>query len=67
GGTFPPSEVIYGRSGFGAGSRDPEGRPNCLRLQECRILAGSGGEPAEAGRAVYALQADIDDLSPEYV
>ncbi|MGK7313079.1 MAG: nickel pincer cofactor biosynthesis protein LarC [Candidatus Longimicrobiales bacterium M2_2A_002] len=67
GGTFAPSEVIYGRSGYGAGSRDPAGRPNCLRLQECRVVAPSGREPAEAGQAVYALQADIDDLAPEYV
>ena len=67
GGTPPPSDVVYGRSGYGAGTRDPAGRPNCLRLIEGRIdavnAAESGGDP----RAVYALQADVDDLSPEYV
>lgn len=63
-GTRPPSEVIYGRSGYGAGSRDPLGRPNCLRLIECRTTAHDG---AAAGRAVYALQADIDDMAAEYV
>lgn len=67
GGTLPPPEVIYGRSGFGAGRRDPAGRPNCLRLQECRISAPSGAESGHGGRAVYALQADVDDLSAEYV
>lgn len=67
GGTPPPSEVVYGQSGYGAGSRDPEGRPNCLRLIECSILPGSRAEVDAGGRAVYALQADIDDLSAEYV
>jgi hypothetical protein len=64
-GTPPPSEVIYGPSGYGAGSRNPAGRANCLRLVACRTPAaeGSAGEP----RAVYALQADVDDLSPEYM
>jgi uncharacterized protein (TIGR00299 family) protein len=57
-GTRPP-EARYGRSGFGAGSRDPEGRPNCLRAMECTVEAG----PA----SLYAVQADIDDLSAEYV
>jgi uncharacterized protein (TIGR00299 family) protein len=67
GGTSPPSDVVYGSSGFGAGSRDPAGRPNCLRLIECRIPVLAGAEGPEPGASVYALQADIDDLSPEYV
>ena len=67
GGTRAPSEVIYGGTGMGAGSRDPRGRPNCLRLQECRIPGGVGPDLPGAGQAVYALQADIDDLSAEYV
>ena len=56
-----PTEVVWGRSGFGAGSRDPEGRPNALRLIECRV------EASDAAGPVRVLQADIDDLSPEYV
>lgn len=64
GGTRPPGDLVYGRTGFGAGSRDPGGRPNCLRLIECRIA----DEGREGGReTVYALQADVDDLSAEYV
>lgn len=58
GGRRAPAEVVYGRSGFGAGTRDPAGRPNCLRLIECRSV--------EVG-TVHVVQADIDDLSPEYV
>jgi pyridinium-3,5-bisthiocarboxylic acid mononucleotide nickel chelatase len=59
GGTPPPPEVVYGRSGFGAGSRNPARRPNCLRLIVCSVRA--------AVDRVYLVQADIDDLSPEYV
>ena len=54
-----PAEVVYGRSGFGAGTRDPKGRPNALRLIECVV------PPAAA--AVVAVQADLDDMAPEYV
>ncbi len=58
-GRRPPSEVEYGRTGFGAGTRDPAGRPNCLRLIECRIPA--------AASAVLVVQTDLDDMAPEYV
>ncbi len=46
------------KSGFGAGTRDPEEHPNCLRL----IL----GEETGAA-ALYLLQADLDDMAPEYL
>ncbi|MBW3552322.1 MAG: nickel pincer cofactor biosynthesis protein LarC [Gemmatimonadetes bacterium] len=54
-----PAEVVYGRSGFGAGTRDPEGRPNALRLIECSV--------PDRSSTVVAVQADLDDMSPEYV
>lgn len=54
----PPGEFVPLRSGFGAGQRDPSSHPNCLRL----IVA----EQSEAGN-MYMVQADIDDMSPEYV
>lgn len=59
GGAVAPREVVYGRTGYGAGTRDPHGRPNCLRLIAC-------GTP-QSGGGVYLVQADIDDLAPEYV
>lgn len=65
-GTRPPSDVVYGRSGYGAGRRDPAGHPNCLRLIEGRIPGVAPGEVGADGRSVYALQADMDDLAPEY-
>ncbi|MFO7895184.1 MAG: nickel pincer cofactor biosynthesis protein LarC [Longimicrobiales bacterium] len=66
-GTRPPSEVIYGRSGYGAGSRNPAERPNCLRLIECRTVGRDSAGAGATGQAVYALQADIDDMAAEYV
>lgn len=61
GGNGAPATVRYGRSGYGAGTRDPAGRPNCLRLIECEIEAASGAE------AVHEIHADLDDMAPEYV
>lgn len=58
GGRRSPVESVLGASGFGAGSRDPGDRPNCLRLVECE--AGARTE------TLYVLQADLDDMPPEY-
>ncbi|MEJ2503497.1 MAG: LarC family nickel insertion protein, partial [Gemmatimonadota bacterium] len=58
GGRRSPADVVFGRSGFGAGTRDPEGRPNCLRLIECTV---------GADETVVLVQADVDDMAPEYV
>lgn len=53
-----PSVTVTHQSGFGAGTRDPQDRPNCLRLIACEVDA-----PAES---LYVVQADIDDMTPEY-
>jgi len=53
-----PSEVIIESSGYGAGARDPEDHPNCLRLITCRVRSRA--------ERLYMLQSDLDDLSPEY-
>jgi uncharacterized protein (TIGR00299 family) protein len=58
----PPSEYIPVRSGFGAGTMDPDGRPNVLRI----ILA----EPARTGAGVeelVVLATDVDDMTAEHV
>jgi pyridinium-3,5-bisthiocarboxylic acid mononucleotide nickel chelatase len=63
----PPAQYVPRRSGFGAGSKDPRGRANALRV----ILAD--GDPVSHDSAgghveqVVLLAADIDDMSPEYV
>jgi pyridinium-3,5-bisthiocarboxylic acid mononucleotide nickel chelatase len=60
GGREPPGQWVPVASGFGAGSRDPSDRPNCLRLIAVDV--------AEAGvDDLLVLQTDLDDLSPEYV
>lgn len=58
GGQRLPGPFTPLRSGFGAGSRDPETHPNCLRL--------TLGELDPRG-PLCLIQADVDDLSPEYL
>ncbi len=58
GGRRAPSSFVPVRSGFGAGSRDPQTHPNCLRL----VLAD-----LELPDAMCIVQADLDDMSPEYL
>ncbi len=54
GGREAPGAFRVIRSGFGAGTRDPEDRPNVLRLIACEIEPG--------GETLYVIQADVDDL-----
>lgn len=56
-----PAEFTPLRVGFGAGGRDPEDRPNCLRA----VLAEVDMAPGR-GRLVL-VQADVDDMPPEYL
>ncbi len=58
GGRRAPGEFVPLRSGFGAGSRNPATHPNCLRV----VLAESVWRGA-----MYVVQADLDDMSPEYL
>ncbi len=45
-------------NGFGAGTRNPADRPNCLRIIAAEIES--------AAESLYVVQCDIDDLSAEY-
>ncbi len=56
-GPFPDRFVVHG-SGYGAGTRDPEGYPNCLRLIDAELESSAG--------MLYMVQADVDDLQPEF-
>lgn len=56
-----PAEYVPVRTGFGAGTRDPQDRPNCLRVVAIET-APSGG-----AQALVLVQTDVDDLAPEYV
>lgn len=46
--------------GYGAGTRDPEDHPNCLRVWLTH-------RASDAPETVYVLQTDLDDVSPEYL
>ena len=59
GGAPAPTSFTPIASGFGAGTRDPEDRPNCLRLLVVEE-AGAAGD-------LVVMQADVDDLVPEYL
>ena len=52
-GTFTPLAT-----GFGAGTRDPKDRPNCLRIVSIQ---------EDRGEDLVVVQTDVDDLVPEYV
>src|SRR5690606_23075440 len=56
----PPAEYTVVRSAYGAGTRDPKDRPNCLRIILCEL------EP-DADSRLFMVQADIDDMAPEYL
>lgn len=58
-GVPPPAQLTITGSGYGAGTRDPEDRPNCLRLLTAAQQASSA--------ALFLMQTDIDDMSPEYL
>jgi uncharacterized protein (DUF111 family) len=51
--------VVARRTGFGAGTRDPADRPNCLRLIAAEVAD-------EAPDRLFMLQTDVDDLPSEY-
>jgi pyridinium-3,5-bisthiocarboxylic acid mononucleotide nickel chelatase len=60
-----PGQMAITTTGFGAGTRDPEDRPNCLRLIAAEIDdARSASIPAES---LWIVQSDIDDMAPEYL
>ncbi len=58
GGRPPRGDLVVERVGYGAGSRNPADHPNCLRVWV-------GRRPDPDGQ-VLVLQADVDDLSPEF-
>src|ERR1043166_297378 len=55
----PPARWRAVRTAWGAGTRNPPGYPNVLRL----VLAEAAAEAA----SVVLLATDLDDLSPEYL
>ena len=66
GGRPAPGHFRIERTGFGAGTRDPDNMPNVLRLISA-TAAAAGELAAEPDESLWLIQADIDDLSPEYL
>ncbi len=62
-GVAPPAGFVVSKTGFGAGTRDPQDRPNCLRLFSADISADAAGDDDP----LIMIQADIDDMAAEYV
>jgi uncharacterized protein (TIGR00299 family) protein len=58
-GAEPPATFVPTATGFGAGTRDPDDRPNCLRL-----VAADVGHGADS---LWLVQSDVDDMPPEYL
>jgi uncharacterized protein (TIGR00299 family) protein len=59
----PPAEYRPLKSGYGAGTKDPKGRANVLRI----ILGEVADAKREDGETLHLLAADIDDMSGEYL
>jgi len=57
----PPLEYVPVRSGFGAGTKEFQGRANALRIVLADVAAD--GEVSE----LIEIVCDIDDMSPEYL
>lgn len=60
----PPREYIPLRSGFGAGTKEFQGRANALRLI---VAEHSFGDTASTIEDLVQLASDIDDMTPEYL
>jgi uncharacterized protein (TIGR00299 family) protein len=59
----PPPSYVPVRSGYGAGTKDPAGRPNALRL----ILAEESLSVGTTSEVLVVLACDIDDMAGEYL
>ncbi len=59
GGKPPPPTWLPRGVGYGGGARDPDDRPNCLRVIAAEL-------PREA-LELRLLQTDLDDLEPEFL
>lgn len=58
-----PARVLSERHGVGAGTFDPPGRPNALRI----FVGAPARQEASAIRKVILLEANIDDMSAVFI
>jgi pyridinium-3,5-bisthiocarboxylic acid mononucleotide nickel chelatase len=59
----PPAEYRPIKSGYGAGTKDPKGRANVLRI----ILGEMNNVKSEECQTLDLLSSDIDDMTGEYL
>jgi pyridinium-3,5-bisthiocarboxylic acid mononucleotide nickel chelatase len=59
----PPAEYVPLRSGYGAGTKDPPGRANALRI----VLADVEDRARGTVERLVVLAADVDDMGAEYL
>src|SRR5687768_4116414 len=57
-GPLPPMRLE--KIGYGAGDRDPKGKPNVLR-----ILSGARADDGREGETVVKIESEIDDMNPQ--
>jgi uncharacterized protein (TIGR00299 family) protein len=57
-GPMPPLKIEA--VGHGAGTRDPHGRPNVMR-----VFVGEEQPPPAPGQRVLVIEAEVDDMSPQ--
>jgi uncharacterized protein (TIGR00299 family) protein len=62
-GTLPPMSV--GKIAYGAGERDPKGKPNVLRMLEGVRQSAVGHRPSDTERVVK-IECEIDDMNPQF-
>lgn len=53
--------------GYGAGSHNPSGRPNVLRLSIGEVVGAIEPADIESGQEITVLETTIDDLSPQVI
>ena len=58
----PMPSLTVTSTGFGAGTGDPEGRPNVVQAIVGEITAGS---PGDGGRPCHLVEANVDDVTGE--
>ena len=61
----PPDEYTPLKSGYGAGTKDPKGRANALRILIAEVADVAGAAPD--AETLTMLAADIDDMTGEYI
>src|SRR5262249_61323788 len=63
--SFP--QITVGSIGYGAGTRNPQGKPNVLRISVGELIEEHQPQTADhdAHQTVTVLETTIDDLSPQ--